>query len=207
MGFEDVVDSEGFVFAHHNDRDMDSFERFRRRAQDRYVRNQQNRRVREIDNNVKLWDRMIRRKVCPVDVDRLGSFFVVNDEDRAYSIVREFIARGWVCPSEVKIMSQEALLSLLSLGFAAANEFKDIFSHRVFLIDQITERAYSDRELMVWNRLVDRTRFGDQHVVFSGECSLENFSDRLMNPCRHVTECSSNVTKSDDISEKLGLFS
>ena len=56
MGFEDVVDSEGFVFAHHNDRDMDSFERFRCRAQDRYVRNQQNRRVREIDSNVKLWD-------------------------------------------------------------------------------------------------------------------------------------------------------
>ncbi len=47
-GFEDVVDSGGFVFAHHNDRDMDSFRRFRRRAQDRYIRNQQNREGQEI---------------------------------------------------------------------------------------------------------------------------------------------------------------
>ncbi len=31
---------------------------------------------------MKLWDRMIRRKVCTVDVDGLGSFFVVNG--RAY---------------------------------------------------------------------------------------------------------------------------
>lgn len=67
----------------------------------------------------------------------------------AYAIVREFIAHGKLKPSQVRVITEEDLLSMASGGYESRERFEDVFDSRFkcYIFDSLGARKeYNDRQ-------------------------------------------------------------
>lgn len=189
-----------FTYARHNETDFDAFKRFQDSMDERYAKVERERIIHERRLNLQRWDNNLPKRWQKASLSRINhpaayeilelintygqqSFFIHGATELgkylAYAIVRKFIGAGWTTFSQVKIISEEAMLSLAYTGFEGRAKFENLLSDKtkVFILDNVGARDFYDerRELPLLERFIDHIYSNSLTAIFTGNDKPESF--------------------------------
>lgn len=205
--FSQVTDAKNFDLLKHNPTDYSAFRDFQKEIDSKYRNIEEKRSRSERAANVRKWDasfpprwaganlkdiknpaaaeaeKLIREK-------RFGSFYVRGEPNvgktyLSFAIARRYIALGWVTPSQVKIISEENLLTIPKLGFSGHDRFDKLFtdSFHLYIFDNVGNReSYDKRESPLWEQLLDHIYTNNLAAIFTSTGSATAFSEKLSSP-------------------------
>lgn len=210
--FFKAASSEGYVVKKHNETDYDSFRRFQESIDQRYVSLEKERTINERKKNLLKWmdslperwkdaslakiikDREGKSAEAAININESinsfgkGSFFLHGQASSgktylAYAVARKYITKGWTTPSQVKIISEEAMLNLGHSGFDGRNKFDRLLApqYNMYIFDNVGEKDRYDtnREIPLWERMIDHIYNNSLSAVFTSMFSLEEFTDNM----------------------------
>lgn len=117
----------------------------------------------------------------------LVSFFVTGEPDSgktyiAYSIFRRYIGLGWLQPSEVKIITEDDLISIASIGWEGNSKFNDFLNPKYkayFFEDVGIKNNYSEKMQYFWESLINHVYKNSLVTIFTSSGTVTNFMDIL----------------------------
>lgn len=203
--YQQATDSGDFTFARHNPTDFARYRDTQAEIEGRALRVEQERRVRERLLNLQRWDNSLPPRWSGASLANMadpaaaqatdilvhqgpGSFFITGAPGSgkthlAHAIVRKLIGAGKVSPSQVKIVSEEALMALGFTGYVGRNQFEEFFSgqYQVFLLDNVGGKPYYDekREAPLWDRLMDHIHTNSLLAIYTSNGALDEFASIL----------------------------
>lgn len=197
--------TENFKFVKHNETDYESFKDFSREFNERFASIEAKREKTERIAALDKWDKelperwkdaklnLIKKPVVKKILESLesnprGSFFFTGPSGAgktfvAYALVRRFIGRGAVTPSQIKMISEAVLLNWASRGFKGADMLQQLLDERykLYLFDGIgtLSDAEADKVAPLWEQIMDHIYSRDLIAIFTSGDSLERFSSSL----------------------------
>lgn len=206
--FHDVVDSKDFSVVNHNARNFDAFRNFQEDLDKKFQTIEDRRAKEERLGNVRKWEEHLPKRWSGAKLsdmskessrkakhildreEALCSFYVkgnpgVGKTYLSFAIVRECISLGLVTPSQVKVISEESLLSILKMGFSGAERFDKFFSSNIalYFFDNVGMRKnYTVQETSMWEQLIDHIYSKNLSAIFTSTTSAREFSDMLTSP-------------------------
>lgn len=199
------ANSSGLLKPKNNPTDFDSFKQFQEELDGRYSRVELERIIRERQSNLKLWDSNLPERWQGASLSKMtdpaaekalkmigtgnhGGFFITGDAGSgktflSYAIIRKYIGKGLTTFSQVKIVSEESLLSLGYSGFEGRSRFEQLFDRKynMYFFDNVGEKDRYDnnREIPLWERLIDHIYSNSLYTVFTSNYDLNGFSSIL----------------------------
>lgn len=205
--FDRATDAKNFVLLKHNTTDYSAFRSFQEEMNSRFQEIEGRRSKNERAANVRKWDSSFPPRWAGANLKdianpaaaeaealirqkRFGSFYVRGEPNvgKTYlslAIARRFIALGWVTPSQVKIISEENLLTIPKLGFSGHDRFDKLFTEslRLYIFDNVgTRESYDKRESPLWEQLLDHIYTHNLAAIFTSTGSATAFSEKLSSP-------------------------
>lgn len=194
-----------FAFVRHNETDFSTFRDFAKEIDERYASIEAKRAREERIAALDKWDRdlpdrwkdakfsLIKKPVVgkiltALEASPRGSFFLtggsgVGKTFVAYALTRRFIGHGVITPAQIKMISETALLSLISRGFKGADQAEELFDRRnkLYLFDGIGSLSDQESEKVsgLWEQLIDHIFTKDLMAVFTSSDSLDRFVETL----------------------------
>lgn len=205
--FSRVTDAKNFNLLNHNPTDYTLFRDFQAEMDSKYQGIEKERSRSERAANVRKWDSSFPPRWAGANLKeienpaaaeaeelirskRFGSFYVRGEPNvgKTYlslAIARRFIALGWATPSQVKIISEENLLTIPKLGFSGHDRFDRLFNEslHLYIFDNVgTRESYDKRESPLWEQLLDHIYTNNLAAIFTSTGSATAFSEKLSSP-------------------------
>jgi len=205
--------TENFNFVNHNKVNYDSYRDFADVINSRFEVLEAKREKSERAAALEKWDNHLPERWRAARMNRInkpvvkkiieslnhnarGSFFLSGGSGTgktfvAYALVRRFIGRGTVTPSQVKFVSERVMLGWKNQGFKGADFFNELFQKRyqLYVFDGIgtLEDAEMERLATFWEQLLDHIYNNDLIAIFtssdtdgsSPEEALDRFCSNL----------------------------
>lgn len=189
----------------HNKTDFDAFNKFAEELKERYRDVGRDRMIKERRESLMLWDQKLPRRWAGASlstarnpasteiaakIKRYGvqSFFLQGDAGvgktwMAHAVVRRYIGSGTVAPSQVVLLSEEAIVGMAHNGFQGRDKFEKILNsnHKLFLIDNVgsKESINPEREGVLLDRLIDHIYTNSLIAVFTSNHDVDYFCESL----------------------------
>lgn len=205
--FHNATASDELKFVNHNPTDFNAFREFQKNLDSKYENYEHEKTRKEILNNLKKWEAMLpprwssailsqvrppadeaATEIKEIFKNRGNTSLFLKGESGvgktylAYAAVRRCIGKNWVGPSQVKIISEEALLGFAAAGFDGQARFNELLKpqYTLYLIDGIGSRnTYSVKELQLWEQLIDHIYSKSLTVFFTSTNAASVFSGAL----------------------------
>lgn len=236
LNYDLATSAEDFSLVHHNETDFNAFRDFQASLDEKFSKLEEGRSRAERLANVKKWDASLpprwrgsslktiendaaRTAERLIQEHRMGSFFIkgapsVGKTYLSFAIVRRFIGLGLLTPSNVKVISEESLLSIPKLGFAGQDRFEELMKStvRFYIFDNVGTRDHFDkREGPLWEQLLDHIYAKDLGAVFTSTKAAASFAEKLSSPAeskfKHLIDGKIIEMKSDKALPKLDDWS
>lgn len=208
-----ISDDLDFSGIKHNPIDFASFKKSQEAIDERMDKISSEQKRNSIAKNLQAWDtkivdrwrhaRLLRikeplqaktaaRKAYDIikDNNDLSNFFLYGAPGSGktyigYAILRTFIGKGFIGPSHIKIISESQLLGLASRGFDGSRIFSEILNNqfKVYLFDGISNRPLKDKELQLWEQMIDHVYSLSLTAIFTSNYGTDSFSERLTDSC------------------------
>lgn len=189
----------------HNKTDFDAFNKFIEGLEERYKDVGRDRMIKERRESLMLWDQKLPRRWAGASlstarnpaateiaakIKRYGvqSFFLQGDTGvgktwMAHAVVRRYIGSGTVAPSQVVLLSEEAIVGMAHNGFQGRDKFEKVLNsnHKLFLIDNVgsKESINPEREGVLLDRLIDHIYTNSLIAVFTSNHDVDYFCESL----------------------------
>ena len=210
LRLDKVVLDEDFSFVKHNPSDFETFRKFQETQNSRFEKFEEEKSRLARIANLKKWDeglpvrwkdarlKSITRpgakeaanqiiSMMKSDKENLLSFFLeggpgVGKTYLAYAIVRGYLGLGLVSPSQIRIISEEGLLSMAAAGFEGRSRFEELLNgnFKLFLFDSVgAKTTYNEKEKGMWEQIIDHIYTKSLSAVFTSSSTSQFFSDQL----------------------------
>lgn len=205
--FQNFVASESLDFVKHNTTDFDQFKDFQSKLFERLDKSEDEKRKKEVVANLRKWEEMLPSRWSkavltkinpPADVAAHKVIDIVEKSEKpslylkggsgsgktyiAYATLRRYIGKGWVTPSQIKVLSEETLLGFAGSGFEGRDRFNKIFDRRftIYLFDGIASRgSYTARESQLWEQLIEHIYSSSLSVILTSNADAKVFASSL----------------------------
>jgi len=204
-----LMGADEFRFINHNATDFDSFKEFQKTIDDRFAKTERDKNRKKIQYNLKIWDSKIvdrwrdarlskidnspqAKKAAEHALDvikngkKASSFYISGGPGTgkswlAYAILRAMIARGFVGPSQIKMISEVAIFGMAGRGFEGNKIFDELLdsNYKLYLFDGITNKKLSEKEQQLWEQIIDHIYTNSLSAVFTSNYGVNNLADRL----------------------------
>lgn len=235
--FLNVTDADNLKVVNHNDRDYNSFNDFQSNINERFEKLENDRSLRERKKNLRMWDKSLPERWSGARLSKIENpaakkaMKIIRDNEFAsvfvqgeagsgktylsYAIARKFIEKGWVTPSEIKIISEENLMSIPKMGFSGQANLEKLFSaqYKLYIFDNAGSRDnYDSKEGPIWEQLIDHIYTNSLVAIFTSPSSARIFADKLTDTAeskfKHLVHRKViTMKKEDDYDDGLGDYS
>lgn len=194
-----------FNFVKHNETDFETFRDFTKEIDARYSSIEAKRAKEERVAALAKWDQslpprwkdakfskiekpVVKKIVDALEVNPRGSFFLTGESGAgktfvAYALIRRFIGRGVITPTQIRMISEKEMLGFATRGFKGADEFGDAFdrSKKLYFFDGIGSLTDAEAEKVsgLWEQIIDHIYTKDLIAVFTSSDSLSRFTEVL----------------------------
>lgn len=191
-------------FVNHNETNYDSFKEFKKQLDDTFSERDKKKMVANARTNVIRWERSLPdrwkgavlsqiekpaagKALAAIKAKGFKSFFLHGESGTgktyvSYAIIKQYIANLYVTPSQVKLISEEALMGLSKAGFDGRKRVEELFNRRykLYVIDNVGAKGtYREWELELWEQLIEHIYANDLKVIFAGLKDMDSFANRL----------------------------
>lgn len=205
-GFNMATDSHGFHLVNHNETNFGSFHDFQRRMDDVYEKLDKETMEASRRANLKKWDSQLSPPWNEARLNKINdsaavktvedlinkhglcSFFIKGEKGTgktfmALAIVRRFIGRGSITPSQVKHLSEDDIINIARSGFKASDRIQAELLNpkfKFFVIDNVGyTAAYDSNTMALWNQFFEHVSKRNLRVIFTSQFSANNFVEKL----------------------------
>lgn len=124
-----------------------------------------------------------------ISAHKKTNFYITGDPGSgktylAYAILRRYIGFGFISPSQIKVVSEEELMSYANGGFSGRDKFEELLKdqYKVYVIDNVASKeTYTTREAQLWEQLLDHIHKNSLTVIFTSNESRSSFASILSN--------------------------
>lgn len=194
-----------FRFLNHNETDFESFREFQASLDKKFAKIEQENTRRERISHLKKWDSNLSPRFRGASLTKIKSeaavkalsiisengaesFFITGNPGSGktylgYSILRRYIGAGFATPSQVKIISEETIMSYAMTGFEGRAKFDELFNpkYKMYLLDNVGSKESYDsrREIPFWEQLIEHIYTNSLTAVFTSNESPNSFAGIL----------------------------
>lgn len=205
--FHNVTASDDMRFVKHNPTDFDNFKKFQSDLNERFSKLESEKAKKEIKANLKRWEEMLPSRWTgailtqinpPADLAANKIIELIEEHHKtslfikgpsgsgktyiAYATLRRYIGRGWITPSQIKLISEDMFLGFAASGFEGQNRFNELLHQRfrVYVFDNIGVRGhYSQKEQQLWEQILDHVYSKGLTVIFTSNKNPAAFAAHL----------------------------
>lgn len=203
--FQKELEKNELKYVRHNKTDFQAFRKFQKDMDERYASVERNRALSDRKASLELWKdslpkRWQKASFANMDEDTAhnvlklikdkgwGSFFITGAPNSGktfigYAIIRKMIGAGKITPGQVRIISEETLLSYAYMGYEGGNKFNDLLNNKgkLFLLDNVGNRDSYDvkKEVPLLERFVDHIYSNSLMAIFTSNGDPKEFSRAL----------------------------
>lgn len=188
--FHAATGGDEFKFIKHNEVDYDAFKNFQSSINEKFSKIEKNNAAKTRKENLRIWDERLAERwrgaslqklaksgdsaaitaIKLIDQNKLDNFYISGESGvgktyLAYAIIRRYIGRGYISPSQVKVISEETLMSYAMTGFEGRSKFDALLDpkFKLYLFDNVGSKESYDarREVPFWEQLI-------QHIYSNG---------------------------------------
>lgn len=148
--------------------------------------------------------------------NKLHSFYLYEDPTEglqtAYGLLRVFVSRGWVNPTQIAVVSGSEIDSAAIGGFEGANFLRNLMRNKIFLITTSEKQYLSEKERTAWSKIISQCFNEGKTLVLVGDMPLRSFLSSLESPALEVKTkelFGENVIekKNQDVDDRFSDFS
>lgn len=207
--FHAATSTEDFKFINHNEADYTSFKNFQNKLNEKFSEVEKRKELDTRKENLKTWDENLSSRwrgaslvtmakngdsasktaLKLMNKGKIDNYFISGESGvgktyLAYAIARRYIGLGYISPSQVKIISEEKIMSYALTGFEGRAKFDELFKpkYRLFLLDNVGSKESYDarREIPFWEQLIDHIYTNDLSAIFTSNEPAMAFA-RILN--------------------------
>jgi DNA replication protein DnaC len=124
-----------------------------------------------------------------INKSRKTNFYITGDTGSgktylAYAILRRYIGFGFINPSQIKVVSEEEVMSYASGGFTGRDKFEELLKdqYKVYVLDNVAAKeSYTTRETANWEQLLEHIYKNSLTVIFTSNETRASFASILSN--------------------------
>lgn len=192
-------------FIKHNEIDFDSFRKFQEELDSRYEALNENREHELRKKNLMKWLKSVPRRWVKASLANHSnkdaveatkkllksgkrSFYIAGNHGSgktylAYAILRLYVQKGKLKPSEIKVLTENELLSLANGGFETRQAIEKIFDnkYKAYLFDSagIKDEYSQKNEMPVITRFIEEVYNRSAILIVTSHLSFELFCDGI----------------------------
>lgn len=205
INFHAATGGDEYRFVNHNKTDFDSFKEFQKSVDQKFEKIEEKNSKEERRNHLKIWDESLAPRwrgasLAKIDnpaslqarktlaKNNVESFFINGDPGAGktylgYAILRRYIGTGHVSPSQIKVISEEKIMSYALTGFEGRAKFDELFKpkYKVYLLDNVGAKQDYDvrREIPFWEQLIEHIYSNSLTAIFTSNGSPSSFAQIL----------------------------
>lgn len=196
---------EGKPPVNHNKTDYEAFEIRQKRDRERSaIRHKRQRRI-AIEENLAKWENSIsdrwkhadldtadgehrKRVLKEIDENGFNSFYFFGETGigktfHAYALIKEYIRRGYISPSQVVKASEGQMLDYVNTGYEGRNKLSKMLgeNYRFYFFDDIGRGGFGtqDKRNAMWDRVIDHIYSSDAEFVMTSNFKLQALEDNF----------------------------
>lgn len=208
--FDDYVNNaldwrEGKPPVNHNETDYHAFKVRQQRDRERSAIRHKRQRRTTIENNLIKWENSVsdrwkhadletadgeHRKKVLEEIERSGfsSFYFFGETGigktfHAYALIKEYIRRGHISPSQVVKASEGQILDYVNTGYEGRNKLSKLLgeNYRFYFFDDVGRGGIGtqDKRNAMWDRVIDHIYSSDAEFVMTSNFKLQALEDNF----------------------------
>lgn len=194
-----------FKFVKHNETDFSAFRDFQTSIDEKFAKSELEKSKRSRLDNLKKWDESLNNRwrgaslakigtpsskeaIDVISKNGFGNFFINGDSGAGktylgYAILRRYIGAGWVTPSQIKVVSEDTIMSYALGGFEGRAKFEELLrpKYKVYLFDNVATKDHYDarREIPFWEQLLEHVYSNSLAAIFTSNETPSSFAGIL----------------------------
>lgn len=202
--FHNITAADELKFVKHNPTDYQSFHKFQAEMDERFSKVEEERTKKEIVANIRKWEAHLPERWRDASLPKIKhqgsrdgarlikergktSMYIQGASGTGktylgYAILRRYIGLGVTTPSQIKIVSEELLMSFASTGWEGQKQFSELFKpkYTFYLFDGVGRKEnYTEREAQLYEQLIDHIYSKSLVAIFTSNKSAASFAHFL----------------------------